>query len=62
MNTTDNPTPNQVNSRIDNIEIYIDPDGSVTFADLPLELASLVEDLGGPAPVSGFLIEPGMTR
>lgn len=31
--------------RIDNVEIYIDPDGSVTITDLPAELIPLVESL-----------------
>lgn len=36
-------------ARIDNVEIYIDPDGSVVFADLPLELMFLYESLQQPA-------------
>lgn len=31
--------------RIDNVEIYIDEDGSVTITDLPAELQPLVESL-----------------
>jgi hypothetical protein len=31
--------------RIDNVEIYIDEDGSVTITDLPAELLPLVESL-----------------
>lgn len=42
-------------AHIDNVEIYIDPDGSVVFADLPLELMFLYESLQQPAsePASG---------
>lgn len=37
-------------ARIDNVEIYIDPDGSVVFADLPRELMFLYESLQQPSP------------
>ena len=34
-------------SNINNIEIFIDEDGSVTFTDLPPEFQKIVEELGG---------------
>ncbi len=37
--------PPSLPPRIDNVEIYIDPDGSVTFTDLPVELLPLAESL-----------------
>jgi hypothetical protein len=41
--TPGDPTP--LPPRIDNVEIYIDPDGSVTITDLPAELMPLYESL-----------------
>ncbi len=37
--------PSPLPPRIDNVEIYIDPDGSVTITDLPVELMPLYESL-----------------
>jgi hypothetical protein len=37
--------PSPMPPRIENIEIYIDPDGSVTITDLPVELLPLYESL-----------------
>ena len=37
--------PPPLQPHIDNVEIYIDPDGSVTITDLPAELMPLYESL-----------------
>ena len=50
-------------------EIYILPDGTVVFADLPAELASLATDLGNARPGEiddpvnkpGFSQKPGLS-
>lgn len=55
--TTGDPTPQP--PHIDHVEIYIDPDGSVTITDLPAELMPLYESLqrslthGEEAPPTG---------
>lgn len=47
--TNPNPLPPEpLASKTNNIEIFIDPNGEVTFTDLPTELKAIADLLTGP--------------
>lgn len=46
-NITNPPPPKPLASKTNNIEIFIDPNGEVTFTDLPTELKAIADLLTG---------------